>query len=120
MSLCNVESGTTVFKQGSLGNYFYILKEGAVELYINDTFMKSISNWESFGELALLHRAPRSGTIKATKNCEFWVLERKNFRKIIDFISEIQFEENKKFIQSIPILCNYFNVIKQLLIMIRK
>ena len=109
MSLCTVEAGITVFKQGSLGNFFYILKEGVVELYINDNLMKTISNWESFGELALLHRAPRSGTIKAVKNCEFWVLERKNFRKIIDFISEIQFEENKKFVQSIPILCKFLN-----------
>lgn len=105
MSLCNVDAGTTLFKQGSLGYYFYIVKEGLVDLYINDDLVKTIKPKESFGELALLHNSPRSGTIKTTENCEFWVLERKNFRKIVDFINQINYEENRKFIQSIPILC---------------
>jgi cGMP-dependent protein kinase len=105
MSLCSVESGTVLFKQGNIGFFFYILREGSVDLYINEELKKTIKTKESFGELALLHNSPRSGTVKAITDCEFWVLERKNFRKIVEFISQINFEENKKFIQSIPILC---------------
>lgn len=105
MSLCSVDAGTVVFKQGQIGTFFYILREGALDLFINDQLVKTIKPKESFGELALLHRSARSGTVKASKYCEFWVLERKNFRKIVDFINQINFEENKKFIQSIPILC---------------
>ena len=105
MSLCTVDAGTIVFKQGSIGTFFYILKDGSLDLFINDNLIKTIKAGESFGELALLHRSPRSGTIKAVQFCEFWVLERKNFRKIVDFINEMNFEENKKFVQSIPILC---------------
>ncbi len=107
MSLCSVDSGTVLFKQGNIGFFFYILREGSVDLYINEELKKTIKTKESFGELALLHNSPRSGTVKATKNCEFWVLERKNFRKIVEFISQINYEENKKFIQSIPILCTF-------------
>jgi signal-transduction protein with cAMP-binding, CBS, and nucleotidyltransferase domain len=104
MSLCTVNSGVTIFDQGSLGNFFYIIKEGEVELFINQNHIKTLIKGESFGELALLHGASRSGTIKASKDCALWVLERKNFRKIIDHINNINFEENKKFIESIPIL----------------
>ena len=107
MSLCTIVAGTTLFKQGSIGNYFYIVREGSVELYINDLHIKTISPKQSFGEMALLHSAVRSGTIVATSDCEFWVLERKNFRTIVDYINKILYEENRKFIQSIPILCKY-------------
>ena len=105
MSLCTVDSGTTLFKQGSNGNFFYILKQGSVDLYINDSLIKTISPKQSIGELALLHCAARSGTIKATKDCEFWVLERKNFRKIVDFINKILFEEINNLLNIYPILC---------------
>ena len=111
MSLYTVDAGTTIFKQGNIGFFFYILREGSVDLYINEIFVKTIKPNECFGELALLHNSPRTGTIKATKNCEFWVLERKNFRKIVEFINQINYEENRKFIQSIPILGNALDII---------
>ena len=104
MSLCFVPEGSTIFKQGMIGTYFYILQKGKVELLINDKSVKTLSTGENFGELALLHGAPRSGTIKAVTDCYLWVLERKNFKKIVDHITQSQFNENKKFIQSTPIL----------------
>ena len=109
MSLCFVKSETIVFKQGNIGNYFYIIKDGKVDLTINDKVIKSIGPGESFGELALIRSCPRSGTIKASKDTYFWCLQRRAFRKIINFINQLNFEENKKFIQTIPILSNIEN-----------
>ena len=37
MSLASIEKDETVFEQGMDGNYFYIIKEGEVKLYIDDT-----------------------------------------------------------------------------------
>ncbi len=104
MSYATVPSNTIIFQQGTPGNFFYILKVGTVELYIDGNKIKTFSVGESFGELALLHGAPRSGTVKAITECGLWVLERKNFRKIVDHITKMNFEENKTFIQSVPIL----------------
>ena len=104
MSFATVPSNTIIFQQGTPGNFFYILKVGTVELYIDGKKIKTFSVGESFGELALLHGAPRSGTVKAITECGLWVLERKNFRKIVDHITKLNFEENKTFIQSVPIL----------------
>jgi hypothetical protein len=115
MTLGEVEAGKTVFKQGALGNFFYIVKQGELDLYINDTFTKSLGKGESFGELALLHGAPRSGTVKAKSTCLLWVLERKNFRKIVDHINQLNYEENVIFINSIPILSNIENDLKAVL-----
>ena len=63
LSLAYVPKDTIIFKQGNSGSYFYIIKEGSVNLVINDKQVKTLSIGESFGELALLHVAPRSGTV---------------------------------------------------------
>ena len=106
MSLAYVPTNTTIFAQGTPGNYFYILKQGKVNLIINGEHKKTLQVGESFGELALLHGAPRSGTVIAETECYLWVLERKSFKKIVEHITKINFEENKTFIQSIPSLAN--------------
>ena len=116
MSLVSVEPNIYLFKQGGIGNYFYILKEGSIE-YIsrNNTYTDNIKIGESFGELALLYGAPRSESAKTLTKCFLWVMERKNFRKIVDHITKMNFEENKNFIESIPILANIHHTQKTIL-----
>jgi len=104
MSLCSVKSGESVFKEGDMGNYFYVLKEGTVDLFVGESRIKQLEKGESFGELALLYGAPRSASITAVTDCLFWVLERKNFKKIVDHINHINLEENKQFVQTVSIL----------------
>jgi CRP-like cAMP-binding protein len=104
MSLCKINSGEIIFNQGSIGNYFYIVKEGNLQLTINEKPVKLFGYGDSFGELALLHCCERSGSVSAINDSLLWVLERKTFRKVVEQINSSNFEENKKFIQSIPIL----------------
>lgn len=115
MSLCFVQKDTVIFKQGMMGSYFYILKQGTVELLINEKVLKNLNEGENFGELALLYGAPRSGTIIAKTDCFIWVMERKNFRKIVAHITYTNYEENKKFIHSTPILSFFESAQKSLL-----
>ena len=104
MSLIQIEKNKFIFKQGDIGNYYYILKSGLAQLYIDNKKIKILRTGESFGELALLHDAPRSGSIKTISDCLLWTLERKNFRKIIEHINKISYEENLQFIDSVSVL----------------
>jgi cGMP-dependent protein kinase len=106
MMYCFVPKNTIIFEQGTTGIYFYIIKEGKVSLAIDNDIKKSLNPGESFGDLALLHGAVRSGTIKAVEDTHVWCLERKKFKQIVDYITNKNFEENKSFIMSIPILNN--------------
>lgn len=106
MSFCFVPNGSVVFSQGAIGNCFYIIKEGKVDLFIDGEQKKSLRYGDSFGELALLHGALRSGTIKTSKDTYMWCLERKKFKQVVEYINKKNFEENRAFIQSIPILNN--------------
>lgn len=103
MSLASVPANTLIFKQTDIGKYFYVIKTGEV-LIENNSFSKKLGPGESFGELALLHESARSANCKSTKDCLFYVLERRIFRKIIEHMNFISYETNKKFIESIHIL----------------
>jgi cAMP-dependent protein kinase regulator len=106
MTLCGVKEGETIFAQNTIGQFFYIIKRGIVELSINDVRIKNMEEGQSFGEFALLHQVPRSGTVKAVTECYFWVLEHKSFKKIVNHINNLNYEENKKFIQNFPVFAN--------------
>lgn len=106
MCYCHVTKNTVIFEQGSVGNYFYILKEGKVSLLIDNVFKKNLVPGDSFGDLALLHGATRSGTIKAVEDTYMWCLERKKFKQVVDYITNKNFEQNKSFIKSIGMFKN--------------
>ena len=115
MTLCKVKAGENIFKQGTIGNFFYIIKEGDVELIIDDKKIKTLKPGESFGELALMHGAPRSGTVKSLSGSLLWCMERRNFRKIIDHINSINFNENIQFINGIALFTNLQKNLKTIL-----
>ena len=106
MSLCRVKSNNIVIKQGSIGNFFYIIKDGELELYIDNKKIKTLTKWQSFGELALLYGGARSGTIKTLTTSLLWCIERKEFRKIIDHINEINFQELLNFVKGTNLFAN--------------
>jgi len=113
MMLATVTKNKTIFPQNSYGNYFYVISKGSVDLYINNEFVKNLSQGESFGDLALLHNSKRSGTIISVEDTELWCLERRKFRNIVEFINRQSYEENKKFINSIPILGNNISYLSE-------
>jgi len=106
MYYCSVPKNTIICEQGSLGNFFYIIIKGSVEITIDEAYVSTLKPGDSFGELALLHNAPRSATITAIEESYFWCLDRAIFKNIITQISNLTFEENKNFIDTIPMLSN--------------
>jgi CRP-like cAMP-binding protein len=115
MTLCNIDQGQEVYKQGLPGSYFYIIKEGTLEYYRDNIKKYEVNRGESIGELALIHSAPRDGTLKAKTKTVVWCLERKNFRKIMDVINKMNYEENKQFISSIKMLSAVDSELKSIL-----
>jgi cGMP-dependent protein kinase len=104
MVFASVPVNKVLFNQGSVGTYFYMIKSGSVDLFINEIYIKTLSSGDGFGDLALLHDAKRSGTVIAMEYTELWCLERRKFRNIIEFINKQNYEENKAFVQSVSIL----------------
>jgi CRP-like cAMP-binding protein len=115
MSLSLVEKDEILFHQNSIGKYLYIVKEGVLKLCINSKETTTFQKGDSFGELALLHEAPRSGTVTAMSQSMLWVLERKNFKKIVQHVTKLSYEENRSFLDSNPLLSQISNDEKTIL-----
>ncbi len=104
MSLCSVPANVTIYKQGTYGYYFYVIKKGECNLYINDKFIGVKKIGDEFGANALLHDSMRSRTVITKTECLLYIIDRNNFKIIIEHINNENFEENKHFIENIPVL----------------
>jgi len=79
----NYKASETIIQQGEEGDFFYIIDQGEVEVYVNNKCVTSISDGGSFGELALIYGTPRAATIKAKADCKLWAIDRKTYRRIL-------------------------------------
>ncbi len=103
MSQYSIKKNNNVFEQGDYPTYFYVLEEGTCDMYIDGKKVKSLSRGACFGDLSLIYNCNRECTVKTITDCTFWTLEKKNFTKIMEYILNITFEENKRCIDIIPL-----------------
>lgn len=90
-SACTVRTypkNVILFMEGDEHTNFYIIKSGKICVYANDAEGKQVilnhmSAGESFGELALLDNQPRSASIMTIQKCEFAILSKSDFHRIL-------------------------------------
>lgn len=97
--------GDTIIKQGDAGDLFYILDSGVADISISGkgSVMKATKGI-AFGELALLHNAPRAATVTAEEPVVAWGLDAISFKSILMGKSQTDAEDYKNFIKQVPIL----------------
>ena len=75
--------GFYLYKEGDFGNFFYIVKEGELELTYTTGENKKIKTGDSFGELALIQKNQRSSTVTTLTDIEIYCLEGEIFKEIM-------------------------------------
>jgi cAMP-dependent protein kinase regulator len=78
-------AGTTIIKEGDVGESFYILESGEAEVYKRG-IEKPVNRYKKgdyFGELALLNDAPRAASIVSTTEVKVATLGKNGFQRLL-------------------------------------
>jgi cAMP-dependent protein kinase regulator len=103
------DAGDRIIKQGDIGDEFYLLESGSVNVFLEkqgeeSRKVHSYGSGDAFGELALMYNAPRAATCVASEDCKLWALDRNSFRVIVVAAAMQKRETYQGFLSKVPIL----------------
>jgi voltage-gated potassium channel len=78
-----LESGEVLVRRGDVASSMYFITAGEVEIDLPSQRIR-LSDGTYFGEIALLHRTKRSGTVTATRKTKLLALDAQDFHALID------------------------------------
>ena len=89
-------AGDWIVREGDPGNSMFFISSGAVEVLDHDDekAVAQMGPGDFFGEMSLLHREPRSATVRAKEYSIIYSLDQRTFRRLLSRYPE--FEEHIK------------------------
>ena len=97
------KANDTIIQQGDQGEAFYIVVSGSVRVELKDPETKKkilvkdkLTAGAYFGEMALLHDAPRMASVLANENTVCMALERSVFKELVESFAEILTRESER------------------------
>jgi CRP-like cAMP-binding protein len=79
-----VEAGTRLVDEGATGDQFFVILKGRAKVTRRGRRIASLARGNSFGELSLLDRGPRTATVTAETRMELLVLGQREFSGLLD------------------------------------
>ena len=88
MKPCVANRNSYIFKQGDKSGAYYIILEGVCQVEINGEKKRTLTYGDSFGDLGIVYNAPRSASVLALTDCDFVLISRQIFKKVMDDINQ--------------------------------
>jgi hypothetical protein len=74
-----VATRTVIIREGDVGDRFYLIESGEVEVSVAGDPIRRLGPGAGFGEIALLHDVRRTASVVATDHCVLYALGREPF-----------------------------------------
>ena len=102
MAFTRVAGGTTIIREGDMGDSLFVLYSGGVDVSKEDEAgveraIASLNEGDVFGEIALLDNVPRTASVRAVGQVELFALARDGFEKLL--VASLGTDEIKTLIQ---------------------
>lgn len=78
-----VAKNKTIYKEGEVGDYFYVIEEGIVDITEQGSKVNSAREGACFGETALIYSSPRPQTCISRNTCTLWRLDQKTYHQLL-------------------------------------
>ena len=89
MTPLNIRAGRTLAEEGTVGREFFVIERGTAEVTQNGRVVSMLGPGDHFGEIALLHKGPRTASVTATSDMTVEVLTRSEFADLLDRAPEL-------------------------------
>jgi len=100
-----ISQGTSIILEGDLrADVMYIVEDGDLDVIKGGEKVHSYSASGSFGELALLFRAPRAATVIATTDVQLWELHRQELKEVMQARVQQKLEAFTRIIEGVDAL----------------
>ncbi len=83
MDLKRFAPGTDIIRQGEIGDEFFVIGKGSVDILIDEKPTTVLQAGEFFGEVSLLKKQPRNATVRARDEVACFVLTDEEFQEIV-------------------------------------
>lgn len=94
-TLIEISAGDTVVEEGGVGDRFYIIESGTVDVTVRGEHIRTLSGGGSFGEIALLRDIPRTATVRAETALVLRTIDRETFVAAVTGHGEATAEANQ-------------------------
>jgi CRP-like cAMP-binding protein len=84
-----VPPGKVLMRQGNPGRECFVIEEGTARATIRGRKSTKMGPGECFGEMALLHAAPRSATVTAESDMQLLVLNSREFSTLLEDLPSV-------------------------------
>lgn len=103
------QPGEDIITQGDIGDVFYLLEDGTVDVYVrkrgqDEIKVHTYKPGDAFGELAIMYNAPRAATCRVNTEAKLWALDRVSFKVIVVAAAMQKRETYKSFLSQVSLL----------------
>jgi glucose-6-phosphate 1-dehydrogenase len=78
------QTGDLVIRKGEIGRELYLISRGEVEVLDGSgNVVATLAEGNFFGEISLLTSAPRNANVRAKTYCDFFVLDKSDFARVL-------------------------------------
>ena len=112
MIVVQIKVNNILFNEGEAGNFFYIVKEGLLQFSIEGKEVeRRFKSGDTFGELALIQKNKRSGTVKCLETSKLFCLDGQVFRDLLYKLNQGNLKDRLFFLCLIPVFSMLFSLI---------
>lgn len=97
-----LKADVEIIREGTDGTYLYLLEEGVVTIYNQESHIADLHEGKIFGELAILYNCNRTASVRTKTECTVYQLDRRYYKTIVQSTGAARDEARLNALKLVP------------------